>query len=407
MFELTIAANRPEFPAARSAKCPFHPPAELRERHAQAPVSRVRIWDGSTHWLVTGHAEQRVVLSDPRVSADERRPGFPHQNAGMAETLEHRPLTIFNSDAPEHNRFRRLMTFPFTLKRVEALRSKIQRITDDLIDEMLAGPAPTDLVTALALPLPSLMICELLGVPYSDKEFFQRHAAVAVDRNATAAQNARSSIEIVEYLAGLISARIDDPGEGWVSELAARVKAGETTVAEAAQLGVVLLIAGHETSANMIALGTLALLQNPDQLAVFRDSDDPKVIAGGVEEMLRYLSIAQHGLRRIATEDIEVGGVLIRAGDGIITPLPVANWDPAVFPEPEQLDLHRPARAHHAFGFGIHQCVGQQLARVELQIVYGTLYRRIPTLALATSIEEIEFKDDMFAFGVHELPVTW
>ncbi|WP_194830147.1 cytochrome P450 [Nocardia sp. XZ_19_231] len=407
MPESTNTTALPEFPNARAAGCPFSPPPEQREQLAVAPVSKVRIWDGSNPWLVTGHAEQRVVLSDPRVSADERQQGFPHQNLGMAETIEHRPLTIFNSDAPEHSRFRRLMTPPFTVKRVEALRPVIQQITDDLIDEMLAGPNPTDLVSALALPLPSLMICELLGVPYEDKDFFHQHAGVAVDSLATPEENARSAGEIVEYLAGLITARLDSPGEGWVSDLAARVNAGDVTVPEAAQMGVVLLIAGHETSANMIGLGTLALLENPEQLAVFRDSDDPKVIAGGVEEMLRYLSIAQHGLRRIALEDIEVGGQIIRAGEGIITPLPIANWDPAAFPAPEQLDLHRQARQHHAFGFGIHQCVGQQLARVELQIVYGSLYRRIPTLQLATTIGEIEFKADAFAYGVKELPVTW
>ena len=395
------------FPSSRSARCPFAPPADQRAAAAEQPVSRATIWDGSTHWFVTGHAEQRTVLSDPRVSADERRPGFPHQNLNMAETVEHRPPTIFNTDAPAHSRFRRFMTFPFTLKRVEALRPKIQRITDDLIDRMLAGPKPADLIPALALPLPSLMISELLGVPYADHEFFQYNAGFAVDRNATPEEGARASGELIAYLSQLIEARIDEPGEGWVSDLAERVTAGEITVAEAAQLGIVLLIAGHETSANMIALGTTALLQNPDQLAVFRDSDDPKVIANAVEEMLRYLSIAQHGLRRIATEDIEVGGRLIRAGDGIVVPLPIANWDPDVFPEPETLDLHRDARAHHAFGFGIHQCVGQQLARVELQVVFGTLYRRIPTLELATGIDRIEFKSDHFAYGVTELPVTW
>lgn len=407
MSETTTTSALPEFPSARAAGCPFAPPPKQRELLAENPVSPVRIWDSSTNWLVTGHAEQRVVLADPRVSADERQSGFPHQNLGMAQTVSHRPSTIFNTDAPEHSRFRRLMTPPFTVKRVEAMRPTIQRITDDLIDEMLAGPNPTDLVTALALPLPSLMICELLGVPYSDKEFFHRHAVVSVDRNATPEENAKSSGEILEYLAGLITARLDSPGEGWISDLAERVNAGDVTVHEAAQMGVVLLIAGHETSANMISLGTLALLRNPDQLAILRDTDDPKVVAGAVEEMLRYLSIAQHGLRRIALEDIEVGGETIRAGDGIITPLPIANWDPRAFPEPERLDLHREARQHHAFGFGIHQCVGQQLARAELQIVYGTLYRRIPTLELATTIDRIEFKEDYFAYGVHELPVGW
>ena len=396
-----------EFPSDRSAACPFAPPADQRAAAAEAPISRARIWDGSTHWFVTGHAEQRAILSDQRVSMDEKKPGFPHQNLNMAETLDHRPPTIFNTDAPEHTRFRRMMTFPFTLKKVEALRPKIQQITDDLIDAMLAGPTPADLVTALALPLPSLMISELLGVPYADHEFFEYNAGFAVDRNATPEEGARASGELIQYLAGLIEARRTDPGEGWLSDLAERVNAGEVTVSEAAQMGIVLLIAGHETSANMIALGSAALLRNPDQLAVFRDSDDPKVIAGAVEELLRYLSIAQHGLRRIATEDIEIAGRTIRAGDGIIVPLPIANWDPAVFPEPDKLDLTRDARAHHAFGFGIHQCVGQQLARVELQVVYSTLYQRIPTLALATDADKLDFKADNFAFGVTELPVTW
>ena len=402
-----IATQLPEFPEPRPARCPFAPPSGQREAGAHAALSRVRIWDGSTHWLVTGHSAQRTVLSDQRISADEQRPGFPHQNEGMAATADHRPPTIFNSDAPEHSRFRRQMTSAFTVKRVQALRPAIQQITDDLIDAMLAGPNPTDLVTALALPLPSLMICELLGVPYVDHPFFHRHAAVAVDRNATPEQNARSSAEILHYLAGLIEDRMRTPGRGWISDIAEKVNAGELTVHEAAQMGVVLLIAGHETSANMIALGTCALLRNPDQIAIFRDADDPKIIADGVEEMLRYLSIAQHGLRRIATEDVEVGGEMIRAGEGIIVPLPIANWDAEVFPDPDRLDLHRGARRHHAFGFGIHQCVGQQLARAELQVVYGTLYRRIPTLRLAVDFEDIEFKSDHFAYGVHELPVTW
>lgn len=399
------ANTMPEFPSAREARCPFAPPPALRAAAAEKPLSRVRIWDGGTPWMITGHAEQRAILSDPRVSMDEKRPGFPHQSAGNAEHAGSHPQTIFNTDAPEHTRFRRLMTFPFTAKRVEALRPAIQKITDDLVDAMLAGPKPVDLVQALALPLPTLMISELLGVPYEDHEFFQRCSAIAVDRNATAEENVNA--QLGEYLAKLITARIDSPGEGWVSDLAERVKTGEVTVAEAAQMGVVLLIAGHETSANMIALGTLALLRNPDQLAVFRDSDDPKAIAAAVEEMLRYLSIAHHGLRRIATEDIEIGGEVIRAGEGIIVALPVANWDPDVFPEPERLDLHREARQHHAFGFGIHQCVGQQLARVELQVVYGTLYKRIPTLELAVDLDQIEYKHDMLAYGVPELPVTW
>jgi len=398
----------PEFPSPRAAGCPFGQPPRQLAAAAAAPLTRVRIWDGSEHWFITGHAEQRTVLADPRISANEKLPGFPHQNAAGAEGAKHHPVTIFNSDDPEHSRIRRMMTFPFTFKKVEALRPKIQRITDELIDRMLAGPKPADLVTELALPLPTQMICDLLGVPIQDQELFQRAATVAVDRNASPETNASTSQELVAYLAELIERRRTEPGEGWVADLAERVNAGDTTVAEAAMMGIVLLIAGHETSANMIALGTTALFANPDQLALLRAAEDSKAVAAATEELLRFLSIAQHGLRRVALEDVEVGGEVIRAGEGLIMPLPIANWDPTAFPEPEELDLGREgARQHVAFGFGIHQCVGQQLARVELQVVYGTLYRRIPTLALATDLEKLKFKEDAFAYGVYSLPVTW
>jgi cytochrome P450 len=192
-----------------------------------------------------------------------------------------------------------------------------------------------------------------------------------------------------------------------VSDLAQRVKAEELTPAEAAQMAVGLMIAGHETSANMIGLGTLALLENPDQLAVLRDSDDPKTIADAVEELLRYLTIIHGGQRRIAKEDIAIGGEVIRAGEGIIIELASANRDPRTFPEPDRLDLFRAPRQHHAFGYGIHQCVGQQLARVELQVLFGTLFRRVPTLRLTAAVDQITFKDDRLAYGVYELPVDW
>jgi cytochrome P450 len=172
--------------------------------------------------------------------------------------------------------------------------------------------------------------------------------------------------------------------------------------------GTGLLIAGHETTANMIGLGVLALLQYPEQLAVLRDAVDPKIVANAVEELLRYLSIIQNGQRRVAIEDIEIAGEVIRAGEGIIIDLAPANWDAKAFAEPERLYLHRSGAGQHvAFGYGRHQCVGQQLARAELQIVYHTLLRRIPTLALAAPIDDIPFKHDRLAYGVYELPVTW
>jgi cytochrome P450 len=305
-----------------------------------------------------------------------------------------------------------MLSKPFTFKRVEGLRPTIQQITDDHIDAMLAGPQPADVVTALALPVPSLVISQLLGVPYEDADMFQRHANVGLARYATGEDTVKGAMSLHKYLAQLVEAKMENPASesapDAVSDLAERVKAGELSVKEAAQLGTGLLIAGHETTSNMIGLGVLALLENPDQMAVIRDAGDPKIVANAVEELLRYLSIIQNGQRRVALEDIAIGGEVIRAGEGIIIDLAPANWDSDAFTEPDRLYLHRSgADRNVAFGYGRHQCVGQQLARAELQIVYRTLFRRVPTLALAVPVTDIPFKHDRLAYGVYELPVTW
>ena len=398
----------PEYPMGRAAGCPFAPPPEVMELGAARPLSRVRIWDGSTPWLITGYDEVRMLFSDSRVSVDDRRPGFPHWNEGMLSTVHKRPRSVFTSDGEEHTRFRRMLSKPFTFKRVEGLRPAIQQVTDDHIDAMLAGPQPADVVTALALPVPSLVISQLLGVPYEDAEMFQHHANIGLARYATGEDTVKGAVNLNKYLAQLVEAKMDNPAEDAVSDLAERVKAGELSVKEAAQLGTGLLIAGHETTANMIGLGVLALLQYPEQAAVLRDTDDSKVVANAVEELLRYLSIIQNGQRRVAAEDIEIAGEVIRAGEGIIIDLAPANWDAKAFAEPERLYLHRSGAGQHvAFGYGRHQCVGQQLARAELQIVFHTLLRRIPTLELAVPIEDVPLKHDRLAYGVYELPVTW
>jgi cytochrome P450 len=397
----------PFFPMSREAGCPFDPPLHLREAAANHPVSRVTIWNGSTPWIITGHAEQRALLSDPRVSVNDRLPGFPHWHAGMEQVSTRRAPSVFNTDPPEHTRFRRMMTAPFTFKRVNAMRAVVQEITDDLIDQMLAGPRPADLVEAIALPLPTRMICTIMGVPYEDHATFSAQASIGMHKDVGVQEQIASFRWQHDYLADLVKARMAEPRDDVVSDLAQRVTDGEITVEEAAAMGVGLFVAGHETSSNMIALATVALLEHPDQLAILRDSDDPQVTATAVEELLRYLGIVHMAQRRIAKEDIEIGGQTITAGEGILIELASANRDPRVFPDPDVLDLHRPASAHHAFGFGLHQCIGQQLARVELQVVYGTLFRRIPTLSLATTIDQIEFKHDGIAYGVYHLPVTW
>ncbi|MCV7411180.1 cytochrome [Mycobacterium florentinum] len=398
----------PDYPMARNQGCPFAPPPDVMALAEERPLSRVRIWDGSTPWLITGYEQVRELFADSRVSVDDRVPGFPHWNEGMLSTVHKRPRSVFTADGDEHTRYRRMLSKPFTFRRVEGLRPTIQQITDDHIDTMLAGPQPADIVAAIALPVPSLVISQMLGVPYEDAEMFQEHASMGLARYATGADTAKGAMSLHKYLAQLVETKMENPAEDAISDLAERVKAGELSVKEAAQLGTGLLIAGHETTANMIGLGVLALLENPDQLAVIRDAEDPKVLASAVEELLRYLSIIQNGQRRVAVDDIHIAGETIRAGEGIIIDLAPANWDADAFPEPDRLYVHRAgADRNVAFGYGRHQCVGQQLARAELQIVFQTLFRRIPTMKLAVPFDEVPFKHDRLAYGVYELPVTW
>ncbi|MFE4831563.1 cytochrome P450 [Streptomyces sp. NPDC056672] len=394
----------PAYPMERAARCPFDPPPALNERE---PVSRVKIWDGSTPWLVTGYHEQRAVLAEPTISSDWTRTGYPHRKATDAVSTNS-SRAFPRMDNPEHDVHRRMLTSNFMVKRVEALRPRIQQIVDSQLDQMLAGPKPADLVTAFALPVPSLVICELLGVPYADHEFFQSRSYNLLSRTATPEQARAAAGQLQEYLLELVDAKNAAPGDDLFSRLVVeRLRTGELSRGEVATMGVTLLVAGHETTANMIALGTVALLQNPGQLRELRETDDPVVVAGAVEELLRYLTIVHAGTRRVATEDIEIGGKLIKAGEGVIVANDAGNRDGTAFPDPDVLDIHRQSRHHVAFGYGIHQCLGQPLARVELQVVYSTLYRRIPTLDLAIPFEEVPFKEDMTVYGVHSLPVTW
>ncbi|KUL27803.1 cytochrome P450 [Actinoplanes awajinensis] len=405
---MSDSTSAPDYPAAREPGCPFAPAAVVREMTRDTPVGKVRIWDGSTPWFITRHADQRALLNDPRISTDEKRAGYPHMTRGRAAGAPHHPDLITNTDPPEHTRLRRTVNAPFMVKRVEALRPRIQEVVDRLVDEMLAGPKPADLVQAIGLPVPTLVITQILGAPYEDHEFFQTNSTVAISHESTPEQTAAASRALGEYLGALLLRKIDDPADDVMSEMGGRVKAGEMTHQEAVIMSSAILIAGHETSASMISLATLALLRNPDQLALLRErSDDPKFVANAVEELLRYLTIVHSGIRRIADADIDLHGETIRAGDGIIFDLSGANWDEEQFPDAEKLDLTRPARSHHAFGYGVHQCLGQSLARVELQVAYATIYRRIPTLALAVPFEQVPFAMEGVAYGLKALPVTW
>ncbi|HET9169179.1 MAG TPA: cytochrome P450 [Actinospica sp.] len=396
----------PAYPMRKAEGCPFDPPAQLGAMQRQGPIAKVRLWDGSTPWFVTRFAEQRELLRDPRLSADSTLDGFP-QIVPMDPATRGRRLSFIGMDDPDHARLRRMVTARFAIKRVEDMRPAVQRIVDELIDDLLAGPRPVDLVEAFALPVPSRVICDLLGVPYADHGFFQENSQVLIKRSVTPEERTAARKRLADYLDALVGEKMEHPGDDLLSQLVARITAGELTRQEAAEMGVLMLVAGHETTANMIALGTFALLEHPEQLARLRDADDPALVAGAVNELLRYLNITHTGRVRMVLEDIEIAGEVLRAGDGVILANDIGNRDPDAFPDPDRLDLGREARHHVAFGFGVHQCLGQPLARLELQVVYGTLYRRLPGLRLAVPPERIPLKHDGFVYGVYELPVTW
>ncbi|GAA2118807.1 cytochrome P450 [Kitasatospora saccharophila] len=387
-------------PAPRGT-CPFAPPPAYQQARQDEPVSRVALWDGSPSWLVTRHQDARDLLADPRLSADATRPGFPFLSAA-ARHIGAGKASFIRMDDPEHHRLRRMLTGDFTIRRTAALRPAIQQVADDLFTTMTTGRTGADLVAEFALPLPSLVICLLLGVPYRDHEFFQRCSRTLLRRDSPIEQVVTAQQELTDYLDALTDRKRTEPDDAILSRLVAR---GELTTEEIGAMGRLLLIAGHETTANMTALSVLALLQHPDQLAHLRAH--PEATPAAVEELLRWLSIVQSGVTRVAVEDIEIGGVLIRAGEGVICQLNTANRDEDRYPDGDALDLTRDTRRHLAFGFGVHQCLGQPLARLELEIALDTVLRRLPGLRLAVPFEEIRFRHEMTVYGIDSLPVTW
>ncbi|MFJ2606252.1 cytochrome P450 [Streptomyces sp. NPDC091279] len=391
------------FPQDRT--CPYHPATGYDPLRADRPLTRVTLYDGQEAWLVTGHALARGLLADQRLSSDRTHPGFPAITERFAQSRK-RGVALLTVDDPEHHTQRRMLVPRFTLRRAAELRPRIQEVVDESIDAMIAAGPSADLVSAFALPVPSMVICALLGVPYTDHELFQAISRRML-RGPSGADVLEARDDLDAYFDGLIDQKLQqaEPGDGVLDELVHdRLRAGTLSRREITSFASILLVAGHETTANMLSLGTFMLLQQPDRLAELRA--DPTLLPGAVEELMRVLSIVD-GLMRRATQDIEVGDTVIRAGDGVVFASSVINRDEEVYPEPDTLDWHRPARHHVGFGFGIHQCLGQNLARAEMEIALGTLFARLPGLRLAVPAEQIPFKPGDTIQGMLELPVTW
>ncbi|MCW5253561.1 cytochrome P450 [Streptomyces sp. SHP 1-2] len=399
---MTTTGEAVAFPQSRS--CPYHPPAAYDPLREERPLARVTLWDGREVWLVSGHRTARKLLADPRLSTDSTRPDFPLPTERAVAVRRSRRPALLGRDDPEHNAQRRLLIPSFSLKHVDGMRPRIQATVDGLLDAMEAAGPPAELVSAFALPVPSIVICDVLGVPYEDHAFFEEQSRRML-RGPTAEDTLEALTRLEDYLGELIDGKRANPGEGVLDALVARrSRDGGPNREELVQLATILLVAGHETTANMISLGTYTLLRHPGRLAELRA--DPELLPKAVEELLRFLSIAD-GMLRVAREDVEVDGTVIRAGDGVVFSTSLINRDGTVYADPDALDWERSARHHVAFGFGIHQCLGQNLARTELEIALGTLLRRLPGLRLAAPAEEIPFKPGDTIQGMLELPVTW
>ncbi|MGP3985828.1 cytochrome P450 [Streptomyces sp. 3N207] len=390
------------YPQVRT--CPYRPPHGYTELTAQGPLHRVELYDGKLGWVVTRYEEARALLSDPRLSAKRTNPNFPLISSRGA-AVRSQPPAFIGMDPPEHGYYRRMTIPEFTVKRMNELRPRIEEIAERAAEQLRAAGPPADLVANYAVPIPSLVICEVLGVPYSDHEFFE-DASRRMIRSAAEEEVVAARTELVEYLDSLVDAAIKNPRPGLISRLAnGELARGELPRDHLTGIAILLLVAGHETTANVITLGTLMLLEHPDQLAAFRA--DPSVVPGVVEELLRYTSVADTTGVRVATADIDIAGRHIRAGEGVLIPNGPANFDPAMFPEPEEFDIHRDSRKHNTFGYGVHQCLGQNLARLELQIALPLLFERFPTLRLGTPTTELRPRRGDTIQGVDELMVTW
>jgi cytochrome P450 len=382
----------------------FDPVEEMTRIREDEGVRELETGYGARAYMVTRYSDVREVLADgSRFSnAGAFRP--PDDTRTDAERDRDRAGNLLAYDPPEHSRLRRMLTPEFTVRRMRRLEPRIVEIVEDHLDALARSGPPADLVSGFALPIPSLVICELLGVPYADREEFQDRTGQLLDLSLELDLRRRLARENREYMSALVAQAQADPGEDMLGMLV-REHGHDLTTDELIGIGELLLIAGHETTSNMLGLGTLALLRHPEQLALVRA--DPAATAPAIEELLRWISIVHTGVVRTTTTEVEIAGTRIGAGELVFCALPTANRDPALLADPERLDVRRGAPGHLAFGHGVHHCLGAPLARMEMRIAFPALLRRFPQLALAVPYEELSFRAYHFVYGLRALPVTW
>jgi pentalenolactone synthase len=388
---------------------PFERPGVLdvpplyRTLRDTAPVTPVRTPVGDVAWLVTGYTEARTLFADPRLGRSHPTPESAARISGAA--FLGGPMGDAATEEEDHNRTRRLLAPAFSARRMNALRSRVAELVDGLLDDLADSTPPADLHEALSFPLPVLVICELLGVPYDDRDQFRRWSQQVgglYDRDAAMAALDRLSA----YMLELITRKRTDPGEDVISDLVAVQSDWDLADQSIASLCAALLFAGHETTVTRIDFGVLLLLDNPDQREALRR--DPAKVDGAVEEILRMAAPSSSaGLVRYAHTDIDIAGVRIRTGDAVLLSSAAANRDPAAFADPDTFDIAREPGQHLTFGYGSRYCIGASLARIELQEVFAALLRRFPTLRLAVAPDQLQLRTDLLTGGLAALPVTW
>jgi cytochrome P450 len=375
---------------------PYSVHARLRTRCPVAPV--VLPGGDAPAWLITGYAEARAALADPRLH--KSMPGWGPEPGSVFALLERHML---NSDPPDHGRLRRLVNKAFTARRVERLRPRIELIAAGLLDDLPAR-SEVDLLASFAFPLPITVICELLGVPTGAQDDFREWSTTVVSNTAPPDVMIAHATAMAGYFRELLAAKRREPADDLLSALiAARDLQDSLSEDELVSMAFLLLVAGHETTVNLIASGVLALLLNPGELGRLRA--DPSLTGDAVEELLRYVAPVSHATFRCAAEPVELGGVRIGPGDAVFVALSGANRDPARFGDPEELDLGRDSSGHLAFGHGIHYCVGAPLARLEAEIAFRGLLERFSGIQLAVPPESLRWRPSSLIHGLESLPV--
>ncbi|WP_372349823.1 cytochrome P450 [Streptomyces sp. KL116D] len=402
---MTTPTDKPVFPYPRT--CPYAPPEAYTRFREEGGLHKVDQWNGEQAWLATSYADVRAVLGDAEsFSSDITMDGFPLSHAGQRE---HESNALMRKDDPEHAHDRRILTREFSVKRVEALRDRVREITDELIDDLLVRgkDGPVDLVEHFAHQIPARIICEMMGLSDADRVAFAEHILITTDYAASGEKKRQAHGEMNEMFDRVIAEKRADRKDDIVSRLVhEHLDTGDIDLDTAKTILLVLFAGGQDTTANMIGLSVQALLEFPEQIEQLHK--DP---AGSVEELLRFLTVNQGEPRRVVAQDAEVGGCPVKKGEGIIASLNAANFDSTVFDRDNSpagdLDLTRAARNHVAFGFGGHQCLGQNLARVELQVALPQLFERIPGLRLARPVAPDDYRTTAVIYGLEHLYVTW